>query len=80
MTLDGLNISCAIIILIHTSVKLVTLIADPCVMYEQILIHTSVKLVTAPCPAHTRHEAILIHTSVKLVTKVNHVTGFNGLF
>ena len=68
-------------ILIHTSVKLVTIEHSaglPClkilihtsVLSEAmvILIHTSVKLVTClPNPAvHSAH--ILIHTSVKLVT------------
>ena len=55
-------------ILIHTSVKLVTMISDGMPEGFVILIHTSVKLVTPLPHIHQRHASILIHTSVKLVT------------
>ena len=56
------------IILIHTSVKLVTLKHGAAVAVGGILIHTSVKLVTVHAARCRLRSLILIHTSVKLVT------------
>ena len=56
------------VILIHTSVKLVTLLTHVKELIEQILIHTSVKLVTLRTFDYGGISMILIHTSVKLVT------------
>ena len=56
-------------ILIHTSVKLVTIAVEIADIECEILIHTSVKLVTQVAHALARGLYILIHTSVKLVTK-----------
>ena len=55
-------------ILIHTSVKLVTINAGAYAGRDKILIHTSVKLVTGVVVKEPFVELILIHTSVKLVT------------
>ena len=58
-----------VMILIHTSVKLVTAkSANTYLNLTPILIHTSVKLVTDADRQLRRHQRILIHTSVKLVT------------
>ena len=57
-------------ILIHTSVKLVTIKDALFRKVGAILIHTSVKLVTAVLGGVAVHIKILIHTSVKLVTRV----------
>ena len=55
-------------ILIHTSVKLVTLLHHIQGYAAHILIHTSVKLVTDLYASYKPRYDILIHTSVKLVT------------
>ena len=55
-------------ILIHTSVKLVTLFSSSNSRTFCILIHTSVKLVTLVAVRDVLFVVILIHTSVKLVT------------
>ena len=55
-------------ILIHTSVKLVTIEHTAGLPCLKILIHTSVKLVTRSGLRSGNADAILIHTSVKLVT------------
>ena len=55
-------------ILIHTSVKLVTLLLIAFEHIFRILIHTSVKLVTKSGTWVHKKPPILIHTSVKLVT------------
>ena len=55
-------------ILIHTSVKLVTVGALNGAKETIILIHTSVKLVTHTKYGAAKRGEILIHTSVKLVT------------
>ena len=55
-------------ILIHTSVKLVTIGQNRLVGFCIILIHTSVKLVTYDGVFVFDFCVILIHTSVKLVT------------
>ena len=57
-------------ILIHTSVKLVTIYSKYYFSYPVILIHTSVKLVTFYQRAGNKAFIILIHTSVKLVTQM----------
>ena len=57
-----------IVILIHTSVKLVTWTLHADMSECRILIHTSVKLVTTNDPETGLNHLILIHTSVKLVT------------
>ena len=56
-------------ILIHTSVKLVTVKGRPLPAACKILIHTSVKLVTSRRAGNVGRKPILIHTSVKLVTE-----------
>ena len=56
-------------ILIHTSVKLVTVDAGGGGVALGILIHTSVKLVTLGSWLNNALTSILIHTSVKLVTR-----------
>ena len=58
-------------ILIHTSVKLVTLAINSLRLRYAILIHTSVKLVTDKHQRRSGRHFILIHTSVKLVTHRN---------
>ncbi len=58
-----------VLILIHTSVKLVTKMEGAVKLLENILIHTSVKLVTRRAAAEQHGVEILIHTSVKLVTR-----------
>ena len=63
-----------LIILIHTSVKLVTNKRNSAVIFVNILIHTSVKLVTAFDALATFLHCILIHTSVKLVTDSGRIT------
>ena len=56
-------------ILIHTSVKLVTIWRECWSLCKSILIHTSVKLVTCLKIGVWVLCRILIHTSVKLVTE-----------
>ena len=58
-----------VMILIHTSVKLVTKYRGAHDALKEILIHTSVKLVTVARSTVVAWEKILIHTSVKLVTR-----------
>ena len=67
-----------LIILIHTSVKLVTNQSSRLGYNCNILIHTSVKLVTFAVPHTCPRAVILIHTSVKLVTYCSQ-SGSNGI-